>query len=176
MARSPPSLPSPSRRAFLRGRVRAERALRPPWALPEEAFTATCTACRACVDACPETVLVRGSGGYPVFNPALGECTFCGRCETACTPRALDRARAQAPWTLVARVAQGCLPLQGVVCRSCRDACGEDAITFPPGARTAPRSDSARCTGCGACVGTCPVSAITLQHEAVEHAALEHAT
>lgn len=163
MARTDSALPSPSRRAFLRGRVRAETPLRPPWALAEGDFTNMCTACHACLSACPEKVLVRGSGGYPVFDPGRGECTFCGACEAACEPRALQRDAGQAPWTLVAHASGACLPLQGVVCRSCRDACGEDAIAFAPGALQAPAIDTDRCTGCGACVGTCPASAISLQ-------------
>lgn len=171
MSGTTPSLPSPSRRAFLRGRVRPQRALRPPWALAEDAFTAACTTCHACLAACPEGVLARGSGGYPVFDPARGECTFCGDCEQACEPRALNRAGADGPWTLVARVGDGCLTLQGVVCQSCREACGDDAITFAPGTLSAPRIDSARCTGCGACVGTCPTAAISLGDGTTEHPA-----
>lgn len=162
-ARMEPALSSPSRRAFLRGRTRAERPLRPPWALPEDAFTAVCTACHACVAGCPEGVLARGSGGYPVFDPGRGECTFCGECELACEPRALDRSRAGEPWALVAQVADSCLPLHGIVCQSCRDACGDEAISFVPGALSAPRIDAARCTGCGACVGSCPGAAIGLR-------------
>jgi len=171
LARTEPALPSPSRRAFLRGRVRAEQPLRPPWALAEEDFTDTCTACHACLPACPEQVLARGSGGYPVFDPRLGECTFCGECEAACEPRALQRAAQQAPWSLVVRASQACLPLQGVVCQSCRDACGEGAIRFTPGTLHAPVIDSARCTGCGACVGTCPTAAISLQRQPEQQAA-----
>lgn len=158
-----PALPSASRRAFLRGRLREDAPLRPPWALPEAEFTATCTACHACLPTCPERVLVRGSGGYPVFDPGRGECTFCGECEQACEPRALSRSRDAAPWSLVAGVGEGCLPLRGVVCRSCREVCGDDAISFPRAAVAAPVIDPERCTGCGACVATCPGGAISLR-------------
>lgn len=157
------SAPDPSRRALLFGRRAAATPLRPPWALEESDFLDACTACGACVDRCPERVLVRGAGGRPVFDPRAGECTFCGECETACTPRALDRGASNEPWTLKALAGDACLPRHGVVCSSCRDACPERAIAFPLTSRVPlPIIDPARCTGCGACVGVCPTSAIAL--------------
>ena len=161
----PASLPDPSRptrRALLRGRLRAEPVLRPPWALDEAMFADACTGCGDCVRACPEQVLVRGAGGLPVFEPALGECSFCGECASACRV-GLFGAVDQAPWTLRAVVGSGCLAANGVVCSSCRDACGATAIRFAP-ARTVPVPDvlADRCTGCGACVAGCPTGAITL--------------
>jgi len=159
---NPPN-PDPSRRALLFGRRAAAAPMRPPWALPEDVFLDACTACGACVDRCPERVIVRGAGGRPVFDPRLGECTFCGECEDACTPRALDRSASEQPWTLKALIGDRCLPRNGVVCSSCRDACPERAIAFPVTSRVPlPSIDSARCTGCGACVGVCPTQAVAL--------------
>lgn len=156
--------PDPSRRALLFGRAAAVPSLRPPWALDESAFLDACTSCGACVERCPERVLVRGAGGYPVFDPRLGECTFCGECETACSPRALDRSHAPDAWQLRAVVADTCLPRHGVVCSSCRDACPERAIAFPLTSRIpVPVVDADRCSGCGACVAICPAGATSLQ-------------
>ena len=156
--------PSLSRRAFLRGAPpAAPPPLRPPWALDEPAFLSACTTCGDCVAACPEAVLVAAADGRPVFDPGQGECTFCEACVTACEPHALDLSRVAPAWRLKAAIASTCLALNGVTCLSCRDACGETAIRFRPalgGAR--PELDPERCTGCGACVSPCPVSAIAL--------------
>ena len=122
--------PDRNRRALLRGRPKARPLLRPPWALDEAGFTASCTGCGDCVDACPGSVLVHGEGGLPEFDPALGECTFCGDCASACGEAAFAPAT-QRPWSLQAAVGASCLAVRGIVCSSCRDACGESAITFP---------------------------------------------
>ena len=161
-----PVTPDLSRRALLRGRVHVEPTLRPPWALDEPAFLQACTRCRACIDACPEHVLSLGDGGFPAFEPIRGECTFCGRCATACEPGALQCQAGVTPWQIAALVSDGdCLAQRGVICLSCQDACGERAISFPltAGRVATPKIDTDRCTGCGACVSTCPTTAISLK-------------
>ncbi len=154
--------PDRDRRALLRGRLRRTPLARPPWALDESRFASACTACNACVEACPQRVLVAGEGGLPEFEPGRGECTFCGDCARACGEHVfapLD----EAPWSLRAQVGEACLASRGIVCSSCRDACGESAIAFPPTrAVPMPRIESDRCTGCGACVPACPATAISL--------------
>lgn len=157
-------LPDPGRRALLRGRVHAPPVLRPPWALDASHFVDACTGCGDCVAACPEGVLRIGGGRLPEFDPRLGECSFCGDCAVACAAPAF-RAVSAVPWTLRAQVGDACLAARGIVCSSCRDACGEAAITFPQ-TRTVPgpRIDADRCTGCGACVAGCPSAAIALVH------------
>jgi ferredoxin-type protein NapF len=117
-----------------------------PWALAEAAFLARCTRCNACIDACPERIVIRGSGGFPEVDFAKGGCTFCGRCADVCAPRALDRAVGE-PWAVKAAIGAGCLARNRVVCRSCGERC----------------EARERCTGCGACAPVCPVSAITLE-------------
>lgn len=156
-----------SRASLLRGRLRGgPPPLRPPWALAEPAFLEACTRCDACRAACPEGILVRGSGGFPLVDFQRGECTFCGRCAAACEDGALTRPQgtaAGAPWDAVALVGAGCLARKGIVCRSCEDACEPRAIRFAVGPPAAPQIDLGACTGCGACVAPCPVDAIEIQ-------------
>jgi ferredoxin-type protein NapF len=156
----------PRRRSFLRGRAaEASAAQRPPWALPEALFTRRCDRCRACVTVCPQGVLKPGDGGYPVVDFSAKGCDFCGACEAACAPRALDRAASSAAWPgWQVRVAANCLALARVECRVCGDACDARAIRFRPALAGASQMqlDAAACTACGACVGVCPVGALTV--------------
>lgn len=159
--------PDLTRRSLFRGRIRPVLALRPPWALAEPLFVDACTRCRACVERCPEQVLVIGDGGFPQFDAQRGECTFCGDCAAVCESKALDPGKLVRPWSLLATVRESdCLAHQGVVCASCQDQCPEQAIRIQPvlGAVATPRIDADRCTSCGACVSACPTAAITLHH------------
>jgi ferredoxin-type protein NapF len=142
--------------------------MRPPWSIDEARFLDTCSRCLDCVSACPERVLGRGDGGFPEIIQGAGECSFCGSCVTACAPAALVRSDA-APWAWTARIADDCLMRAGIVCYSCRDVCPQRAISLPMGRAIAlPSIDIDRCTGCGACVGPCPSSAIQMK-EAPHH-------
>jgi ferredoxin-type protein NapF len=155
-----------ARRDLFRGRfVRAEKphGLRPPHAVPEKRFVDLCDGCAACVPACPETVIRLDGDRRPVLSFVHGECTFCRNCATVCPTGALalDGAR---PWTAKAEISGRCLAVGGVHCRSCGDACPESAIRFLPRAdgRFLPAVAVAACTGCGACVGPCPVDAVSV--------------
>lgn len=157
--------PSLTRRAFLSGRFAAQSAeLRPPWAIAPPAFEQTCSRCDACIAACPSRIIVLGEAGFPRidFRLGTGECSFCGECATACQPGALKRQPNAVPWRLKAAIGAACLAFQGVVCRACGDRCNAAAIRFRPrlGGAALPELDTARCTGCGACVGVCPVAAV----------------
>jgi ferredoxin-type protein NapF len=158
------------RRQFLRGQSRAAPPLRPPHALAEDAFVASCTRCDACVSVCPTGILQRGDGGFPETNFSRGECTFCDACRKACTPGALA---ADGPaWTLQLAIEAGCIAQANVVCRSCGDRCDVRAIRFPPrrGAAAVPVVDEALCNHCGACISACPVAAIRLRPETAAEA------
>jgi ferredoxin-type protein NapF len=160
----------PRRRSFLRGRLteaaapRAPAAQRPPWALAPDRFIEQCDRCRACIEACPQGVLKPGDGGFPEVDFSRRGCDFCGACEAACKPRALDRAAAPA-WTgWQARIAPHCLALRKIECRVCADACDARAIRFQPapGGISRMRFDPAACTACGECVSVCPAGALTV--------------
>lgn len=140
-------------------------SMRPPWAVREAEFVEACTRCDACIRACPENIILRGSGGFPRLDFVRGGCTFCGDCAEACRDNAFLADRAgTAPWALTAVVGQACLEHKGISCRACESWCEPRAIRFRPalGGRTDIRIEREACTGCGACVSTCPSRAITI--------------
>ena len=156
------------RRLLLRGRLASTAAPglgsvpRPPWALDEPDFTATCTRCGDCLRACPQHVLLAGDGGFPEIRFETRGCTFCGECVRACKTAALSRPKAQPPWSLKATIGEACLARRRVECRVCGELCDARALSFRPtlGSVAQPVFDVAACTGCGDCVAPCPVNAI----------------
>ncbi len=141
--------------------------MRPPWAIAEAQFLDACSRCLDCVTACPEQVLARGDGGFPEIIQGAGECTFCGDCVRACATAVLVRTDTS-PWAWVAGIAESCLMRAGIVCYSCRDVCAERAISLPIGRAIAlPSINTDACTGCGACVGLCPSSAIQMKETSI---------
>ncbi|MDX1607079.1 MAG: ferredoxin-type protein NapF [Candidatus Competibacterales bacterium] len=152
-----------ARRAWLRGQRPPPAPLRPPWALSEAAFTAACSRCQACVEACPEGILLRGDAGFPTVDFRRGECTFCGCCVQACPEPAFGPVDARA-WRQTPQFGEACLAQHGVVCHSCRETCEAGAIRlrFAAGRVPQPELDADACTGCGACVAVCPVDAVSI--------------
>ena len=151
----------PARRSFFTGRnAGVAAAVRPPWVVLDR-FLDLCTRCGACIEACPERIVKRGSGEFPELDFQRGECTFCGHCAAACPAPLFDLATPR-PWDAVARISDRCLPRRGVVCQSCKDACQASAIVVAPARVPVPVIDLDRCTGCGACVAVCPVDAIAV--------------
>jgi len=156
-----------SRRQLLRGDLNGDRSpIRPPWAIREPDFTSTCTRCGACIEVCPEHIVHAGDGGFPHVDFALGGCSFCADCLTACEPMALraDPER-DCPWMLTAHIGDECLAFRGVICRSCGEACDEGAIRFRPrvGSAAVPTLVTDGCTGCGYCVRVCPAQAVKIR-------------
>ena len=156
-----------SRMQFLRGDISGrDTPARPPWALAEARFTARCTRCGDCLDACPTDILYKGRGGFPQVDFSRGECLFCADCTDVCTPAALQKSPGRAPWTLkVSLDTETCIAFQGVECRACADPCEPRAIRMRPriGGVALPTIDLSSCTGCGACYAPCPVQALRIQ-------------
>lgn len=147
-----------SRRSFLRGgRHETPAAARPPGLVFER--LGDCTACGDCEEVCP-TGIVSLSEGTPVLDFTAGECTFCGACGEACPEVLFD----EAPSTFnhAIEIANTCLAKAGISCMTCRDSCPEDAIRFRPriGGPFLPEIVEDACTGCGACIASCPSQAI----------------
>ena len=154
------------RRRLLGGRVREGAVLRPivrpPWSQSEDRFTDRCTRCDDCVKVCPNHLIRRGDGGFPVLDFTQATCTFCAECVRVCTTGALVKDDSVAPWNVRAHIGAACLAKQQVECRVCGEACDAGAIRFRPtlGGVTQPELDGAACTGCGACIAPCPTRAI----------------
>lgn len=167
-----------TRRAFfLPGDLRQEaEVVRPPQAVAERRFTRLCEDCSACVDACPEAIIIPDRAGRPTLDFMRGACTFCGECANACPTGALDPNAAR-PWTWTVAIGASCLSENGVTCRSCADACETGAIRFrlQTGGRDIPLLDTEACTGCGGCRSVCPVDAITLSERERVSLQQEHA-
>ena len=157
-----------SRRALLKGKVRDEPALRPPWAAPETSFTQLCTRCGECQDVCETEIIRRGDGGFPEVDFSRGECTFCRACVDVCPESALDERFPS--WEQTAHIGSECLGPKGVYCKSCGEVCEVGAIrfTFDNGRVPVPEVNTEACNGCGACVSLCPVEAITIKPESTE--------
>ncbi len=164
------------RRQLLRGRVRSEvHPLRPPWALPEAAFTTACDRCDACIGACEVGILSRGDGGFPTVNFRLGACTFCAACLDVCKPGALrgDSRDKSSAYSLSVQIDDSCLSIRGITCRTCGDHCPSGAIRFrlQTGGRAVPEISAVACTGCGACLQPCPTGSVAIRNTPSEAAA-----
>lgn len=153
-----------TRAQFLRGDFGGAQTVRPPWALAEADFVNACSRCGDCIAACPENILEKGRGGFPLVNFSKGECSFCGDCAGKCKSGAISGQVGEKPWVLKAIIAPSCLVQKQVVCRTCGEICPVGAVRFrlSAGAVARPEVDPEACTGCGACYGSCPVSAITI--------------
>lgn len=151
------------RRAFFRNMASRSAPLRPPFTTPEPDFAQACDGCGACLDACPDNIILADRFARPVIDFGRGGCTFCGACADACERGAFERGRAgRAPWDVTVRAGDACLEARGIVCRACEGACEAAAIRFRPLGRGRARVaiSEADCTGCGACIAACPVAAL----------------
>jgi len=129
--------------------------LRPPGAAAGAAFAELCTACGACVAACPVGAIVMDP--LPRIVPADKPCRLCPDtpCIAACETAALQPVRpGQVSMGLAVWVPGNCLLSSGESCRACAEACPvEGAIGIDGNELTV---NGAACTGCGACEHHCP--------------------
>lgn len=155
-----------ARRGLFLGKAHSSEApIRMPWLVDEATFTQTCTRCGDCLAACPEHIIVKGSGGFPQLSFSQGECTFCAECVNVCT-QPLFQATDNEPWHQSAQIDTTlCMTFNGVMCRSCEDSCEPIAIRFRPalGGIAQPAVNLDSCNGCGACIRTCPTQAISVK-------------
>ena len=140
--------------------------LRPPGALAEALFVATCDRSHECIKACPyEALLPLGEAyaaaqGTPVILPETHPCRLCSDlpCIAACpsgalAPTPLDEvSMGLARWS-----EENCILTHGDLCTACIAACPVSPVTlWTEGGRIV--VDAERCTGCGMCVYACPTA------------------
>lgn len=75
--------------------------------------------------------------------------------------QALDKNQHPA-FTATITIDEQCLAANSIYCQSCRDVCDENAITFDFFSQSIPTPEinNDACTSCGACISSCPQSAI----------------
>lgn len=167
-------LGNPSRRRLFRGEVKTQKALRLPWMISEADFIDKCTQCYKCIDVCETNIITPDKEGYPVVDFEQGECTFCIQCHEVCDQplfyhrQSNDEYRFK-PWKFDLSISGQCLAKNDVYCQSCLDVCEPAAIEFSYEkdgkvcSIPQPTLTFDDCTQCGACITSCPQSAIVLK-------------
>ena len=166
-----------NRRAFLRGAYltregRAEAAKRqnpqgpvPPWhqGIALQPHCLDCT--RPCVASCePGIIRIHPDNhshrGIPYLDFSSNGCTFCRACAEACPLEPDTRNRPTPRIGKLTLNRNTCIAWQDIICMSCSNRCEYKAIKMMHYRH--PQVDPQICTGCGMCVHTCPVDAISV--------------
>jgi len=168
---------------FVHENAQTELVLRPPGALPEDEFLATCIRCGLCVSDCPYDTLRLGAYGddvpvgTPYFKPREVPCYLCEDipCAAACPTGALDLLGLtdEEGELDVSRSRMGvavvdynnCIAARGLRCDACVRACPYIGDAIFVDTRRNPRTgkhamlvpvvDADYCTGCGLCEHAC---------------------
>jgi ferredoxin-type protein NapG len=144
---------------------KAEYGFRPPGALPEPDFLASCIHCYLCQDVCPAGCIQMKADGEPdrhtpYILPREKGCTLCLRCGEACPTGALERLTRKADVRIGVAVVDETLcvsHLRTGVCGACFTACPMRGQAITQGLYNAPKVHPEFCTGCGLCEEVCIV-------------------
>jgi MauM/NapG family ferredoxin protein len=160
----------------------SEKLIRPPGALPEPEFLATCVKCGECLKVCPTNGLQHAfdEGGFlaiwtPILVPRIGYCEYqCSLCSQVCPTGAIEQltikqkteTKIGSAWIRRHR----CIPYAtGEPCKVCQERCPtspkaiqmiETEVIAPDGEfvlQNVPVVDNDICNGCGVCETKCPV-------------------
>ncbi|MCL1919756.1 MAG: 4Fe-4S binding protein [Kiritimatiellaeota bacterium] len=146
-------------------------AVYPPGSVDPDLFRRLCSACGACVRACPAGILRHSTALAAMVDFSRGYChEGCTRCGKACPTGAIARFTEETKYasrTGVARVNNArCNLADGRLCRVCVDTCPYDALDIEADVDGMPRQvivDRERCTGCGYCEYVCPAAPVAIR-------------
>ncbi len=152
--------------------------LRPPGAISEEQFAATCIKCGHCVEACPyDSIALADIAeqkllGTPYIDAKKQPCYMCPEafCTAACPSGALDMAQLRTEEGIdIFKAKMGRVEVDYAKClthcSTCFEMCPVDGavVLREDKAQMRPAVDHDICTGCGVCVHACgEIEAITL--------------
>jgi len=170
--------------AALGTRDEATACVRPPGALAEADFLATCIRCGRCADACPNRCIVAfteeagrevamrpgaGQRNTPVILPRRQACMLCAGaqgdtllCTAACptgalrpTPKDADEIHERVRMGTAEVDTNLCYSFNGASCGVCVRACPFEGDALSAGSWEKPVVDPSSCIGCGLCERSC---------------------
>lgn len=153
--------------------VAAGNPIMPPGARNLQAFKDNCTACHACVEACPNNIIRPASFEYgldgimlPTLKYDRKYCSYgCNKCSQTCPHGALQHLTLEEKQKTSIGIAvydpSTCVIVQDDVrCGACSRNCPAGAISMVGNPVVAgqylPKVNSEACIGCGACEYACP--------------------
>lgn len=157
--------------------------MRLPWVINEAVFTSGCTQCQDCISCCESNIIVKDEDGFPKIDFSQGECTFCDKCVEVCQQplfsgtfsemQSIESNNSEQSnkkaWPATLEISSKCLAKNNIYCQSCRDECETNVIKFSylDSSIPQPSLNDLDCNQCGACIKTCPQSAIAFNFEPI---------